>query len=272
MTSKMQLERYGIEAKKSLGQNFIHDVNILEKIVAAAEVTTADTVLEIGPGMGALTEVLARHAGQVIAVELDQRMEPILHERLAAFQNISYLFQDILETHLARVLPTDNFVVVANVPYYITSAILRHLLENTPRPRRIVMTVQLEVAERLVAKPDDMSILSVSAQFYAKPRLVMRLSPGVFYPRPDVTSAVVRLDTYPQPIVSVPDESTFFRIVKAGFGQKRKQLKNSLAEGLHLEGEIVTGWLEAVGIDPRRRAETLTLAEWGALATRIPTA
>src|SRR6185436_12495099 len=145
--------------------------------------------------------------------------------------NIEFVYGDILEQDVPTLVGGDDFVVVANVPYYITSAILRHLLENKPRARRIVLTVQLEVAERLVAKPGDMNLLAVSAQFYAKTRNVARLKAATFWPRPDVDSAIVRLDTYPQPIVDVPDIQTFFRVVRAGFSQKRKQLKNSLGEG-----------------------------------------
>jgi 16S rRNA (adenine1518-N6/adenine1519-N6)-dimethyltransferase len=151
----------------------------------------------------------------------------------------------------------DEYIVVANVPYYITSAILRYLLENPRRPRRIVLTVQQEVAERLTAKPGDLSILAISAQFYAKTQIAARLNAAAFWPRPEVDSAVVRLDVYDQPPVDVPDERTFFQLVKMGFSQKRKQLKNSLG-GVEL--------LEHAGIDPRRRAETLTLEEWAALA------
>jgi 16S rRNA (adenine1518-N6/adenine1519-N6)-dimethyltransferase len=266
MNPRAQLEQQGIEPKKSLGQNFLHDPNTLEKIVAAADVQPTDTVLEIGPGTGALTDVLARHAARVVAVELDTRLEPILRGRFADAPQVAFHFGDILQTDVDALLGTTDYIVVANVPYYITSAILRHLLERAHRPRRLVLTVQLEVAERLLAKVGDMSLLTVSTQYYAKPRLVMKLNPAVFYPRPDVTSAVVRLDVYPQPIVSTPSDATFFAVVRAGFGQKRKQLKNALGEGLHISTEAAGVLIEGAGIDPRRRAETLTLEEWAALA------
>jgi 16S rRNA (adenine1518-N6/adenine1519-N6)-dimethyltransferase len=186
-------------------------------------------------------------------------MEPILNAALSHLTNVEIVYGDILEQDVPTLVGGGDFVVVANVPYYITSAILRHLLENTPRPRRIVLTVQLEVAERLVAKPGDMNVLAVSAQFYAKTRNVARLKAATFWPRPDVDSAVIRLDTYDQPKFDVPDDQTFFRIVKSGFSQKRKQLKNSLGEG----GEAL---LTKANIDPKRRAETLSLDEWAALA------
>ena len=263
---KSLLDRHALQPKKSLGQNFLHDPNTLEKIAASADLTPEDTVLEIGPGTGALTDVLARMAGRVIAIELDGRLEPILRERFADRPNVRVVFGDILETDVAAVVGPEPYSVVANVPYYITSAILRHLLEAAHRPQRIVMTIQLEVAERLVAKPNDMSLLAVSAQFYAHPRIVSRLPASVFWPRPDVDSAVVRLDLYPQPPVDVPDEATFFRVVRAGFSQKRKQIKNALATGLALPMAETVTFVEAAGIDPKRRAETLTLDEWAGLA------
>jgi 16S rRNA (adenine1518-N6/adenine1519-N6)-dimethyltransferase len=265
MNPKQLLEQFQLLPKKSLGQNFLHDPNALEKIIATAELMPEDTVLEIGPGTGELTERLALSARHVIAVEIDSRLEPILSARLSPYDNVTVLYQDILETNVLALVKDEPFVVVANVPYYITSAILRHLLEAPRRPRRLVLTMQLEVAERLIAKPGDLSLLGVSAQFYARSQIATRLKPGVFWPRPDVDSAVVRMDTYAVPPVDVPDERSFFRVVRAGFGQKRKQLKNSIGDGLHLSAGAASGLLESAGIDPRRRAETLSLEEWAGL-------
>jgi 16S rRNA (adenine1518-N6/adenine1519-N6)-dimethyltransferase len=265
MNPRAQLERYGIEPKKSLGQNFLHDPNVLEKIASSVDLSSDMTVLEIGAGMGSLTEVLARRAGCVVAVEIDRRFEPILAERLSLYPNVRLLFDDILKIHIADVMRHEPYVVAANIPYYISSAIIRHLLETSARALRLVLTVQLEVAERLVAKPGNMSLLSVSAQYYGRARVVMRLNPAVFYPRPDVMSAVVRIDTYAQPPVEVPDEALFFAIVRAGFSQKRKQLKNALADGLNLDSSVAGELLVRADIDPRRRAETLSLQEWAAL-------
>lgn len=265
MNPKQLLEQFQLLPKKSLGQNFLHDPNALEKIIATAELMPEDTVLEIGPGTGELTERLALSARQVIAVEIDSRLEPILSARLSPYDNVTVLYQDILETNVLALVKDEPFVVVANVPYYITSAILRHLLEAPRRPRRLVLTMQLEVAERLIAKPGDLSLLGVSAQFYARSQIATRLKPGVFWPRPDVDSAVVRMDTYAVPPVDVPDERSFFRVVRAGFGQKRKQLKNSIGDGLHLSAGAASALLESAGIDPRRRAETLSLEEWAGL-------
>lgn len=262
---KFLLEQYEIAPKKSLGQNFLHDPNALEKIVATAELMPDDTVLEIGPGTGTLTSVLAQSARHVVAVEVDERLRPVLEGELADFDNVYLVFQDILETDVLKLVGPQPFVVVANLPYYITSAILRHLLENYRRPRCLVITVQLEVAERLLAKPGDMSLLAVSVQFYGKPQIVSKLKPAAFWPRPDVDSAVVRIQTYEKPPVDVPSAEGFFRVVRAGFGQKRKQLKNALGAGLALNSEATTGLLAVAGIDPTRRAETLALEEWAAL-------
>lgn len=264
MNPKALLDRHNVHPKRSLGQNFVQDPSALDKIVDAAELAPTDTVLEIGPGTGALTERLAQSAGRVIAVELDTRLEPILNTALGHLPNIEIVFGDILETNVPALVGEGDYVVVANVPYYITSAILRSLLESRKRPRRIVMTVQLEVAERLVAQPGDMSLLAISAQFYAKTWIAGKLKAAIFWPRPEVDSAIVRLDVYDRPPVEVPDEPSFFRIVRAGFSQKRKQLKNSLGA----EGAVL---LERAGIDPRRRAETLSLEEWAALTRAAQT-
>ncbi|MBN1964782.1 MAG: 16S rRNA (adenine(1518)-N(6)/adenine(1519)-N(6))-dimethyltransferase RsmA, partial [Anaerolineae bacterium] len=159
--------------------------------------------------------------------------------------------------------------VVANLPYYITSAILRHLLECRPRPERLVVTVQREVAERLIAEPGDMSLLAVSVQFFGRPQIALRLNPAAFWPRPDVESAVVRIDVYGAPPVDVPDEALFFRVVRAGFGQKRKQLRNAISAGLHIAKADADALLGQGGIDPQRRAETLSLDEWAALVRAV---
>jgi 16S rRNA (adenine1518-N6/adenine1519-N6)-dimethyltransferase len=265
MNPRELLENYGILPKKSLGQNFLHDPNLLDKIVSIAELDPTDAVLEVGPGTGALTERLAAAARRVVAVEVDERLQAVLEDVVAACPNLQVLYRDILDVDVAALFRGEPYVMVANLPYYITSAILRHVLEIDHRPRRLVLTVQQEVAERLLAEPDDMSILTVSVQFYGQPRIVARLKPGVFWPRPDVDSAVVRIDTYARPPVDVPDAAQFFRVVRAGFGQKRKQLKNSISSGLHLSSAETQALFQSAGIDSRRRAETLTLDEWARL-------
>ncbi|HYO88619.1 MAG TPA: 16S rRNA (adenine(1518)-N(6)/adenine(1519)-N(6))-dimethyltransferase RsmA [Candidatus Limnocylindrales bacterium] len=259
------LETYHIEPKKGLGQNFLHDPNALQKIADSAGIGPQDTVVEIGPGTGALTDVLAQQAARVIAVELDNRLQPLLEARFAHIPNVEFVYADILQTKVGLLTGGNPYLVVANVPYYITGAIMRHLFESDPRPTRMVLTMQLEVAQKLVAKPGDLSLIAVSAQFYAKPRIVAKFPPAVFYPRPEVGSAVVRFDVYPTPPVEVPDEAAFFTVVRAGFSQKRKQIKNALAGGLMRSAEDTAAMCARAGIDPQRRAETLTLAEWGAL-------
>lgn len=269
MNPKTLLEYYEINPKKSLGQNFLHDPGTLEKIVAAAEIKPNESVLEVGPGTGLLTERLAVIAKKVIAVEVDERLQPLLDIQLEPYPNVEVIYQDFLTTHVAALVGEGDYLVVANVPYYITSAILRHTLDSAHRPRRLVLTVQVEVGERLIATPDDMSLLAVSVQFYGAPRIINRIKPAAFWPRPDVDSAVVLIDVYDQPPVDVPNEKIFFRVVRAGFGQKRKQLKNSLSSGLGLKSEVAGNLLEYAGIDPRRRAETLTLEEWAALTRAV---
>ncbi len=265
MNPKTLLEEYDIVPRKSLGQNFLHDPNMLDKIVSIAELTPDDLVLEVGPGTGLLTERIAKASRQLISVEVDERLQPLLEEIVAQNPNLTIRYQDILSLDVNTLFENQPYVVVANLPYYITSAILRHLLESNHRPTRLVLTMQMEVAERMIAKPNDMSILSVSVQFFGRPQIAARLKPSVFWPRPEVDSAVVRIDTYDKPIVDVPDNQTFFRMVRAGFGQKRKQLKNSLASGLGLDAEKTTSVFDTAKIDSRRRAETLTLEEWAQL-------
>jgi 16S rRNA (adenine1518-N6/adenine1519-N6)-dimethyltransferase len=265
---KQLLEQHDITPKKSLGQNFLNDPNALEKIISIAELNPDDTVLEIGAGTGALTEKLAQHAKRVVAVEVDERLFPILGAQMRLYPHVELHLADILTIDLHQVMGDDPYVVVANVPYYITSAILRHLLETLHRPTKLIMTIQTEVAERVVAKPPDMSVLAVSVQFYGKPDIATRFNPAIFYPRPEVGSAVLRVITYDTPPVVVPSEALFFRVVRAGFGQKRKQLKNALSGNLAITSDQASALCQSVGIDPMRRAETLTLDEWASL-TRV---
>lgn len=265
MNPKQLMEHYGLDPKKSLGQNFMHDPNTIAKIVATADIQPDETVLEIGPGTGELTAALAQVARSVIAVELDDRLIPLLESRFRSTPNVYFQFDDILRTNIPALVGGKPYCVVANVPYYITSNILRHVLEPQRRPRRVVMTVQYEVAQRITAKPGDLSLLAVSVQYYGKPTLIGKLNRAVFWPRPDVDSAILQIDPYRAPIIDVPSDEAFFAVVRAGFSQKRKQLRNSLSTGLALKPEQADAVLLAAGLDPQRRAETLTLAEWGAL-------
>jgi 16S rRNA (adenine1518-N6/adenine1519-N6)-dimethyltransferase len=299
------LDKYNLRPRKGLGQNFLADPNILRKIVEAADLTPDATVLEIGPGLGMLTRFLSRAAGRVVAVELDEALFGLLRQELSGLLNLELVQGDILQLDPAELvegqacppkdagqanvqLPTSNFqpptsnlqspisnlqsppyTVVANLPYYITSAAIRHVQEASPPPQRIVLTVQREVAERIVAAPGELSLLAVSVQFYGRPRIVARIPAGAFVPPPKVDSAVVRIDTHPAPPVEVADVGAFFRVVRAGFGQKRKQIKNSLAAGLGLSGGEAADALARAGIDPQRRAQTLSLAEWAELTREI---
>ncbi|MFQ6100009.1 MAG: 16S rRNA (adenine(1518)-N(6)/adenine(1519)-N(6))-dimethyltransferase RsmA [Anaerolineae bacterium] len=275
MDARRLLKQWDLWPSKGLGQNFLLDRTALEKIVAAAELTPGDVVLEVGAGLGTLTERLAQNAGHVVAVELDQRLMAVLRDVLADCEGITLIQGDILAldpaalisaTSVQHALSDMHYKVVANLPYYITSAVLRHLLEASLKPRRMVVTVQREVAERIVAKPGRMSLLAVSVQFYGRPRLLFRIKPGGFYPSPGVESAVVQVDLHTTPPVPAEDTDAFFRVVRAGFAQRRKQLRNGLAAGLRRSPEEVTTRLREVGVDPRRRAQTLALEEWARVA------
>jgi 16S rRNA (adenine1518-N6/adenine1519-N6)-dimethyltransferase len=287
-----RLATLGINPKKGLGQNFLVDPAHRARIVAAADLTLDDIVLEVGPGPGVLTELIAQQAGRVVAVELDDRLIPLLRERFADQLHVVIVHGDILEVDVGALMlearscklavgdqgqpsassiqrPASSYKVIANLPYYITSAAIRHLLESVPPPELLVLTVQREVAERMVASPPEMSLLALGVQFYAAARIVERIPAGAFYPRPKVESAVVRLAYRSEPVVSGVTVEAFFRVARAGFSQPRKQLRNSLASGLAVPPTAAEAWLASAGIAPQRRAETLTLSEWGALARTV---
>ncbi|NDJ85834.1 MAG: ribosomal RNA small subunit methyltransferase A [Chloroflexi bacterium] len=255
--------------KKSLGQNFLHDPNTLARIVDCANLVPDATVLEIGAGTGLLTRRLAANVGHVIAVEADERLKPILEASLDGYTNVDIHWGDFLKADIMALVGDKPYSVVANLPYYITSAIIRKLLEAPNPPTQLIITVQKEVAERILAQPGEMGVLAVSVQFYGHPELISRLKPAVFWPRPEVESAVLRITVYDKPAVDVPDTDLFFRVVRAGFGQKRKQLKNALAKGLNIRSTQAQAVLEQADIQPSRRAETLALEEWAALCIAV---
>ena len=265
------MQELGLRPRKELGQHFLTDQRALTRIVAAAELTGNDVVIVVGAGLGSLTHLLAQAAGRVIAVELDRGLATALSRLLDQEQGVSIVQADILQLSPADLLsqsqlaPDIPYLVVGNLPYGITSAVLRHFLEAEHRPQRLVVTVQREVARRITAPPGRMSLLAVSVQFYGRPQIVLRLKPGAFYPRPRVSSAVIRIDCYKDLPLRVEDVTRFFRIVRAGFAQRRKQIHNSLAADLALADDQVRVALEDAGIDPRRRAQSLSLAEWAAL-------
>lgn len=259
------LKQHGLRANKKLGQNFLQDPFALDSIASAAEITSTDTVLEIGPGLGSLTRHLAQSAQQVIAVELDQELIPPLKTVTAAYDNITIIHGDILKLSLEELIQESDYLVVANIPYYITSAIIRHLLENEAKPRRIVLTIQKEVAKRICAKPGDMSILALSVQVYGNPHIAKYIPANAFFPTPKVDSAILCIDIYPSPQIKPELLNTFFKLIKAGFGQKRKTLRNSLSAGLHISPSYAEEFLKKASIDPMRRAETLSIEDWQGL-------
>ncbi len=256
------LKRHRLRADKSLGQNFLQDPFALEKIASAAEIQPTDSVLEIGPGLGSLTRYLAVSAKEVVAVELDENLLPPLRAVIAPYANIRLIHGDILKFKPSELVSQPGYLVVANIPYYITSAIIRHLLENEPKPRRIVLTIQKEVANRICAAPGDMSLLALSVQVYGKPRIAAHIPAGAFFPAPNVDSSVLCLDVYPEPQIESDLLGAFFKLIKAGFSQKRKTLRNSLSSGLHISPVSASELLTQADIDPQRRAETLSIPEW----------
>jgi 16S rRNA (adenine1518-N6/adenine1519-N6)-dimethyltransferase len=265
------LRAYGLHPKKRLGQSFLIDPIALGRIVAAADLSPSDVVMEVGAGLGSLTRRLGESAGRILAIELDGDLVRILREQLADLPNVEVIHGDILK------YPDPGFAhheykVVANLPYYVTSAVLRHFLEREPRPRLMVVTVQREVAERIVAKPGEMSLLAISVQFYGQARIVARIPAGAFYPPPKVDSAVVRVDVADQPTVALCEgvtEAAFFRVVRAAFRQRRKMLRNSLSANLGVAPASVEDAVWQAGVDPRRRPETLSLQEWAEVVAVI---
>ncbi|MHB1354373.1 MAG: 16S rRNA (adenine(1518)-N(6)/adenine(1519)-N(6))-dimethyltransferase RsmA [Anaerolineae bacterium] len=273
------LKRYGLTPSKGLGQNLLVDDSVLEQILASSDLLAEDLVLEVGPGLGLLTRQLALRSRSVVAIELDHKMVSLLSHELADIPNVQIIQGDILTTDVVAAMLAHGYAsarqdlhykVVANLPYYITSAALRHLLAAVPRPDMCVLMVQWEVAERLAAAPGDLSLLGVSVQVFGRVEIIRRVPADSFYPAPQVDSAIVRIVTYPQPLIPTAELELFFRLAKAGFGQKRKQLHNSLAANTRLAHKDVLQALEQAGIVPERRAETLSLEEWATLCTTWP--
>lgn len=266
LNAESLLKRYRLHAHKGLGQNFLQDPLALEEIVSAAGIQKTDTVLEIGPGLGSLTRYLAVSAREVVAIELDVNLLQPLQATLSAYQNVQIIQGDILKLSPKDLIAESNYLVVANIPYYITSAVIRHLLESQAKPRRIVLTIQKEVAQRICAKPGDMSLLALSVQVYGKPHIAAHIPAQAFFPAPKVDSAVLVVDIYPSPLIKEELLDSFFKLVKAGFSQKRKTLRNSLSSGLRISPAGAAELLTRVNIDPQRRAESLSISEWSELA------
>jgi 16S rRNA (adenine1518-N6/adenine1519-N6)-dimethyltransferase len=274
--TRFLLDHFDLKARKGLGQHFLVNSGILKNIVAAADLAFSDLVIEVGPGIGVLTHALVERAGWVIAVELDGRLAGALGETLLPHKNFTIINQDILEIEPGDLIEQANnlpssikepfkYKIVANLPYYITQAIIRHFCEARLKPHIMVIMLQKEVAKNIVAQPGEMSILAVSVQYFGIPRIVGYVPAANFYPVPKVDSAILKIELFDQPHWGVTDEGNFFKIVRAGFCAARKQILNSLSQGLKLPRSDTLSWLEKAGIESRRRAETLEVAEWARL-------
>jgi 16S rRNA (adenine1518-N6/adenine1519-N6)-dimethyltransferase len=296
-TIKELLEKHGAKPSKGLGQNFLIDRNILNKIIDSANIKPSDTILEVGPGMGTLTQELAKKAGKVIAVEKDKAMLKILQDTLSEFKNVSIINDDILSTDISAlfsVIPakagiqsehTDSglprrsaprndvhYKLVANIPYYLTSPLIRKFLEIDNPPEEIILMIQKEVAQRICAKPNDMSLLAVSVQFYADPKIISYVSKNCFLPAPKIDSAIIKITPRLAEALAKagPDfPNKFFKVVKAGFSQPRKQLAGNLSRTLKMDKEKVFHWLAQNNIDPKQRAETLSVQDWKNLTNSL---
>lgn len=276
--TKEIIAKYGFTFKKSLGQNFLIDQNILDRIVNAAEIGINDGVLEIGPGIGALTEKLARQADKVVAVEIDQRLLPILRDTLSAYPGVTVIHGDVLKLSLRELFDhyyeKDQAVsVVANLPYYVTTPIVMKLLEEKLPLKQIVVMIQKEVAERMTASPGgkEYGSLSIAVQYYCEPSVELVVPRQVFVPQPNVDSAVIRLKVRDKPPVAVDDEAFFFKVVQASFGQRRKTIANNLLGSFFQKGqrELLESILHSCGIDPSRRGETLSIEEYALLSNTL---
>ena len=271
------LKKYNFTFQKKFGQNFLIDTHVLDKIIAAAEITKDDFVLEIGPGIGTMTQYLAQAAGKVAAVEIDKALIPILGDTLSAYDNVMIINEDVLKVDIQKLVEEENggrpVKVVANLPYYITTPIIMGLFEKHVPIESITVMVQKEVADRMQVGPGtkDYGALSLSVQYYASPYIVANVPPNCFMPRPKVGSAVIRLTTYDNPPVEVDDEKLMFRIIRASFNQRRKTLANGLknAADLDIPKELIAESIESLGHGPSVRGEALTLEEFAALSNYI---
>lgn len=256
---KNLLKKYNLRPIKGLGQNFLIDKRVIQKMMTAADLTSNDTVLEIGPGIGALTEDLAQRAGKVIAVEKDKRMVEILKETLKDYNNTKVVQDDVLKIENRKLEIGNPFKVVASLPFYLTAPVIRKFLEESPAPELMVLVIQKEVAQRICQKPPKMSLFAVSVQLYSKPEIISYISKKSFWPQPKVDAAILKITPESVP---TPDVGKFFRIVKAGFSQPRKQLINNLSQGLKIDKKKLKIWLKKSEIQPVQRAETLTIKNW----------
>jgi 16S rRNA (adenine1518-N6/adenine1519-N6)-dimethyltransferase len=260
---KDELNQLGIEPKKSLGQNFLINEGIYKKIVVALEIKKNDIIVEVGPGLGTLTRFLAESGVEIIAIEKDGLLTAYLKNKFKDNKNVTIIEGDILKFNPVDYrLQTTNYKLVGNIPYYLTSRLTRTVFEKWPRPEKIVLMIQKEVAQRIIAKSPDMSLLAVSVQYYSKPEIISYVSRNSFYPAPKVDSAIVKLTIAGNVQATSERAKDFFKLVKAGFAGKRKQLINNLATGLKISKQEIQQKLSLIDINPQRRAETLTIEEW----------
>ena len=259
-----------IRARKSLGQNFLIREAIYEKIISAVEPASEDNIIEIGPGLGTLTQYLAKSGAKIIAVEKDRDLIGHLTSKLIKSKNVTIIEGDILKFKVEDLnLEPTKYKVVGNIPYYITSHLLRRILEKWPKPKSITLLVQKEVAKRIVAKPPNMSMLGVSVQYYSSPKIISYVSKSNFLPQPKVDSAIIKLEPRVNNQESRINSEKFFKTARAGFAEKRKQLINNLSAGLKLSKKSVEEKLNLIDIDPKRRAETLTIEEWSIITKAL---
>lgn len=271
------LNKYHFNFQKKYGQNFLIDTHVLDKIIKAAEVTQEDLVVEIGPGIGTLTQYLCEAAREVVAVEIDKNLIPILEDTLSAYDNVTILNEDILKVDLNKLVQERNagkpVKIVANLPYYITTPIIMGLFEAHVPVENITVMVQKEVADRMQAGPGgkDYGALSLAVQYYAKPYIAANVPPNCFMPRPNVGSAVIRLTLHEEKPVSIKDESLLFKLIRASFNQRRKTLANGLNnnEEIKLSKELITGAITELNLSPSIRGEALTLSDFAALSNLI---
>ena len=269
------LQKYNFVFQKKFGQNFLIDTHVLDKIIAAAEITKDDFVLEIGPGIGTMTQYLAEHAREVVAVEIDKNLIPILEDTLSAYENVTVINEDILKVDIRKLADEKNhgnpIKVVANLPYYITTPIIMGLFENHVPLKSITIMVQKEVADRMQTGPGskDYGALSLAVQYYAKPEIVANVPPNCFIPRPNVGSAVIRLTRYEEAPVFAEDEHHMFSLIRASFNQRRKTLVNGLTNGGVAQKEQVLWALSEMNLPATIRGEALTLSQFAALSNLL---
>ena len=256
---KKLMRTYGAWPNKDLGQHFLTDKNVLEKIIETADVGKSDVVVEIGPGLGILTRELAKRAKKVYAIEIDPKIAEILSTSCVGCRNLNILRQDVRKFDPQGI---GRYKVVANLPYYITSHVIRKFLEAKNKPQTLTVLIQREVAERICAKPGRMSLLSIAVQFYGIPEIAELVSPLAFFPSPKVYSAVLKIKVVKEPLFEDVDRRIFFRLVKAGFGEKRKMIANSMSGSLNLDKNLISQLLRRAGVEPMLRPERLTLDNW----------